>query len=143
MTPVSALTIENSAHWFMQSFFYNLELVRNMVKGDGPLRKWGLSHSFNAGWRTYYTHIILSPGETADECLRALARAYRKPLSDHVAKKRLRLRLVSTPTFGSHDAIIVWQAKDDDTAKDFVTHALSKLSTSQTLLHAMISGTHG
>jgi hypothetical protein len=114
-----------------------------MTTGDGPLQVWGLSHSINEGWRTYYSHITLTPGETPEQCLDSLRKAYSPPLSDHVANKRLRIRLVSVPTLGSHDAVVVWQATDDDAAKDFLTYALAKLSTSATLLHALASGTHG
>jgi hypothetical protein len=114
-----------------------------MTTGDGPLQVWGLSHSINEGWRTYYSHITLTPGETPEQCLDSLRKAYSPPLSDHVANKRLRIRLVSVPTLGSHDAVIVWQATNDDAAKDFLTYALTKLSSSATLLHALASGTHG
>jgi len=114
-----------------------------MTTGDGPLKVWGLSYSFNKGWRTYYSHITLTPGETPKQFLDSLRKAYSRRLSDHVGKKRLRIRLVSVPTFGSHDAVVVWQATDDEAAKDFLTYALAKLSTSATLLHALASGTHG
>lgn len=114
-----------------------------MTTDDEPLNAWGLSHDFNKDWRTYYSHMKLSEGETPEQFLDHLKAAYSTPLSDHVVSKRLRIRLVSVPTLGSHDAVVVWQAKDDIAAKDFVTFGLSKLSKSDTLLHAMASGTHG
>jgi hypothetical protein len=89
-----------------------------MPTEDEPLSNWGLSHSSQKGWRTYYTLVRFGPNKTPAKFLDHVKDAYAS-LSKHVDAKKLRLRLVSAGTFGGADAVIVWQAKDDEVAKDF------------------------
>ena len=119
-----------------------------MPTEDEPLRDWGLSNTNNKGWKTYYTAVKLcSPRGTAvDTFLKKLGemRNGNLALSQRVDHNELRLVLVSIPTFGSHDAIIVWQTTNDDAAKDFQENVLTMecLCETETFLQALSSGTH-
>lgn len=112
-----------------------------MPTDDEPLSNWGLSHSSQSGWRTFYTLVTFGPNKTPDKFLGHVKDAY-VSLSKHVSAGRLRLKLVSI-TFGIADAVVVWQAKDDEVAKDFRDLVLAGNGHHCNTVYAMISGTHG
>lgn len=96
----------------------------SMATDDEPLSNWGLSHSSQKGWRTFYTLVTFGPNKTPTDFLNHLKDAYTS-LSKHVGAGKLRMILVSVGTFGAADAVIVWQAKDDEVAKDFRDQVLA------------------
>jgi len=118
-----------------------------MPADNEPLQDWGLSHANNNSWRTYYTSVKLDPpmGTAVKTFLTKLGemRNGNPVLKRRVDHNELRIRLVSIPTLGSHDAMIVWQATNDEAVKDFLDNALANLCSTNTLAHAMGSGTHG
>jgi hypothetical protein len=106
-----------------------------------PLKNWGLSHRSQAGWATYYSLVTFEPNKTINKFLRHVEKAY-SPLSRFVRNGRLRIRMVSI-AFGIADAVIVWQAKDDNAAKAFRDNVLAGNGHHSSTLCCAPSGTHG
>jgi hypothetical protein len=115
-------------------------LVKSMATVDEPLKNWGLSHSSQKGWRTYYTLVTFGPNKKPDQFLAHVRDAYNS-LSKHVGAGNLRLVAVSI-TFGIADAVVVWQAKSDEVAKEFRDLVLAGNGHHCNTVYAMDSGTH-
>lgn len=86
--------------------------------------------------------MTFGPNKTTDIFLGHVRDSYNS-LSKYVSAGRLRLKLVSVGTFGAADAIVVWQAKDDEAIKDFRDIVLAGDGHHCNTIHAMMSGTHG
>jgi uncharacterized protein with GYD domain len=91
-----------------------------MSLNQDALKVWGLVP--HQGWSTYYTLVTFGPNKTLKHFNRHLKAAH-KQLANLVPN-RLRIWFVSL-TFGIADVVIVWQAKDDQSAKEFLKVVLA------------------
>jgi len=111
-------------------------------KASGPLKDSGLSHEFGRRHHTYFSEVTFGPQQTIDKFYDHINSGMRQ-LSDYVKADRIRLKIVAI-TFGSADAMIVWQAKDPRAAKAFRDNVLASNPPLQCVtLCCMASDGHG
>ncbi len=92
---------------------------------SGPLAPSGLSDEWSKGYNSYFSHVKLGPQEKIGQFYVHINNAMTNPpLSSLVKSGDIILHIVAV-TFGSADVMIVWQAKDDNAAKEFRDHLLA------------------
>lgn len=95
-----------------------------MADEDELLREWGLSHKFGKDWNTYFTSVSFYGNREPRTFFEHVNKGFKK-LERYVKAGKLRLYIVGV-TFGEADAMIVWQAKDIEAEKAFMTALLAE-----------------
>lgn len=94
-----------------------------MASEEELLRECGLYHEFGKDWDTYFSLVTFYGDRTLRAFCEHVNKGFKK-LGGHVKTGKLRLHMVAI-TFGSADAVVVWQAKDADAAKAFMDAMLT------------------
>jgi hypothetical protein len=95
-----------------------------MADEDEFLIECGLSHEFGKDWNTYFTSVSFYGNREPRTFYELVNKGFKK-LERFVKAGKLRLHIVAV-TFGDADAIIIWQAKDVEAEKAFMTAVLAE-----------------
>ncbi len=91
---------------------------------SGPLAPSGLSDEWSKGYNTYFSHVKLGPQKTLDQFYKYVNNAMTQNLAGLVKSGDIILHIIAV-IFGAADVEIVWQARDDNAAKEFRKHILA------------------
>lgn len=119
-----------------------MKLAELREESERLLSECGLKH--DEGWITFFTAVTFHQGVTQHDLHRHIhSKMKDEQIIKHVRDGKLRLLHVAT-TFGSADAMIIWQTRDDSdgwkAAKDFRDDPGSGIGTFSSLVSASSDG---
>ena len=94
-----------------------------MASEEEFLSEWGITHRFGKHADTYFT-LVTFYGDRNPRTFYDHVNKAAKKLSQYRKDGRLQLHIAGV-TFGSADAVLVWQAKDAEAAKAFMDAILT------------------
>jgi hypothetical protein len=96
---------------------------------------------FGKDFQTYFSMVTLTGNRKLDQFIAHIDSSFKSVDPAYTGTNdRLRLHMVGV-TFGTADAVVVWQAKDTDAAKEFVDKVLTGYPCQSNTMYCMMS--HG